>query len=128
MVCAVLGLCTPSWCRCRCPEKGTISIDWVQLSRFCLKTETDSSLRNVLFRNMNRTVFSIKTVRWIITRNIIFVLMYNRHKFLDFKKLSLLSGEQYSVVTTTHTRDFRSYMMLDRRARGTQFPFPMAVN
>jgi hypothetical protein len=28
---------------------GTSSIDWAQLSRFYLKTETESSLRNVVF-------------------------------------------------------------------------------
>jgi hypothetical protein len=31
------------------PEIGNISIDWAQLSRFYLKTETESSLRNVMF-------------------------------------------------------------------------------
>jgi hypothetical protein len=33
---------------CWCPEIGTSSIDWAQLSRFHLKTETESSLRNVV--------------------------------------------------------------------------------
>jgi hypothetical protein len=28
---------------------GTISIDWAQLSRFYLMTETKSSLRNIVF-------------------------------------------------------------------------------
>jgi hypothetical protein len=32
-----------------CPEIGTSSIDWVELSGFYLKTETESSLRNVMF-------------------------------------------------------------------------------
>jgi hypothetical protein len=32
MVCAVLGLYTPSWCWYKCPELGTSSIDWFQLS------------------------------------------------------------------------------------------------
>jgi hypothetical protein len=31
------------------PEIGTSSIDWAQLSRFYLKTEIESSLRNVVF-------------------------------------------------------------------------------
>jgi hypothetical protein len=39
------------------PEIGTSSINWVQLSRFYLKMETESSLRNVVFYNINRTVF-----------------------------------------------------------------------
>jgi hypothetical protein len=40
-----------------CPEIGTSSIDWAQLSKFYLKTETESSLRNVVFRKVHRTVF-----------------------------------------------------------------------
>jgi hypothetical protein len=36
-------------CWCRCPEIGTSSIDWAQLSRFHLKTETESSFGNVVF-------------------------------------------------------------------------------
>jgi hypothetical protein len=57
MVCAVLGLYTPSRCSYRCPEIGTSSIDWTQLSKFYLKKDTESSLRNVVFLKINRTVF-----------------------------------------------------------------------
>jgi hypothetical protein len=32
------------------PETGTSSIDWAQLSSFHLKTETESSLRNDVFK------------------------------------------------------------------------------
>jgi hypothetical protein len=38
-------------------EIGTSSVDWAQVSRFYLWTETESSLRNIVFRNINRTVF-----------------------------------------------------------------------
>jgi hypothetical protein len=31
------------------PEIGTSSINWAQMSEFYLKTETESSLRNVVF-------------------------------------------------------------------------------
>jgi hypothetical protein len=51
MVSAVLGLCTLSRCRYRCPEISTSSIDWAQLSRFYLKTDIESSLRNVVLKN-----------------------------------------------------------------------------
>jgi hypothetical protein len=57
MLCVVYDSYSPSWCWYRCPEMGTRSIDWGQLSRFYLKTETESSLRNVVFCNINRTVF-----------------------------------------------------------------------
>jgi hypothetical protein len=39
------------------PEIRTSSIDWAQLNRFHLKTETESSLRNVVFWKINRMVF-----------------------------------------------------------------------
>jgi hypothetical protein len=35
---------------------GTNSIDWAQLSRFYLRLETGSSLQNVVFWNINRTI------------------------------------------------------------------------
>jgi hypothetical protein len=39
------------------PGIGISSIDWAQVNRFYLKTETESSLRNVIFWNINRTMF-----------------------------------------------------------------------
>jgi hypothetical protein len=42
MVYAVLGLYTLSWCWYRFPEIGTGTVDWAKLSRFYLKTETES--------------------------------------------------------------------------------------
>jgi hypothetical protein len=66
MVCAVLDLYTLSWCWYRCPEIGTSSVYCAQLSRFYLKTETESSLRNVVFWNIN-------IGQRILSRNIIFV-------------------------------------------------------
>jgi hypothetical protein len=56
MVCAVFGLYTSSWSWHRCPEIGTSSIDWAQLSRYYQKTKTESSVRNVVLK-INRTVF-----------------------------------------------------------------------
>jgi hypothetical protein len=38
-------------------ETGISSIDWAQLSRFHLKTETESSLWSAVFWKINRTVF-----------------------------------------------------------------------
>jgi hypothetical protein len=57
MGCAVLGFYTPSWCWYRCPEIGTRSIDWAQLSRFYLKTEIQSSFRNVVLKNKHDGAF-----------------------------------------------------------------------
>jgi hypothetical protein len=48
MVCAAFGFVYPILCWCMCPEIRTKSIDLAQLSRFYLKTETESSVRNVL--------------------------------------------------------------------------------
>jgi hypothetical protein len=44
------------------PEIGTSSIDWAQLSRCHLKTETESSLRNVVG-------FLVKTRPWVMSRH-----------------------------------------------------------
>jgi hypothetical protein len=49
MVCAVLGLYTLYGFWYSCPEIGTSSIHWAQQNRFYLKTETESSLRKVVF-------------------------------------------------------------------------------
>jgi hypothetical protein len=57
MFCAVLGLYTQSWCWYRCPEIGTSSIDWAQLSRFYLQMEIEPSLWNIVFWTINRMVF-----------------------------------------------------------------------
>jgi hypothetical protein len=58
MVYAVLGLHILCWCWC--PEIGTSSMDWAQLRGFFyLKTETDSSLRNIVFLNKNRMMDNI---------------------------------------------------------------------
>jgi hypothetical protein len=38
-------------------ELGTSSIDWAQLNKFYLRTEAESSLRNVVFWKIKRTVF-----------------------------------------------------------------------
>jgi hypothetical protein len=46
--CLHLQVRLPRW-DIRCPEIGTSSIDWTQLSRSYLKTETESGLRNVAF-------------------------------------------------------------------------------
>jgi hypothetical protein len=40
------GFVYPILYRCMCPETGTSSIDWAQLSRCHLKTEPEFSLRN----------------------------------------------------------------------------------
>jgi hypothetical protein len=48
------------WLCHECPEIGTSSIDWAQLSRFYLKTETDLSLWNVVFWTINRTFDNVQ--------------------------------------------------------------------
>jgi hypothetical protein len=40
----------------RNPELGTSFIDWVQLNRYHLKTETESRIRNDVFQIKDRTV------------------------------------------------------------------------
>jgi hypothetical protein len=52
---------------------GNIFIYWIQLRRFYLKTETEFNHRNLVFLNKNKMAFQIKTGRWVMPRNIIFV-------------------------------------------------------
>jgi hypothetical protein len=42
------------------PEIGTSSVDWAQLNRFYMKTETESSLRNVVFSIINKTMANVQ--------------------------------------------------------------------
>jgi hypothetical protein len=41
-------------------EKETSSINWAQLNRFYLKAETESSLRNIVFLDKNKTVDTVQ--------------------------------------------------------------------
>jgi hypothetical protein len=72
MICVVLGLYTLSWCWYRCLERGTSSIDRVELSRFYLKMETESSLRNVVLYK-NRTTDNIKKHKVCTGRKYLFL-------------------------------------------------------
>jgi hypothetical protein len=54
----------------RCSETGTSSVDWAQLSKFYLKTETECNFRNVMFLNKNRTVFEMRTMGNVQKHNI----------------------------------------------------------
>jgi hypothetical protein len=64
-------------------EIGTSSIDWAQLSRFLSEDgdRTQSQKRCVMIYKQNGVLN--KTGHWIICRNMMFVLMYHRHKLLD---------------------------------------------
>jgi hypothetical protein len=80
----VFDLCTLSWSWHRCSQIRTSSVDWAQQSRFYLKTETESSIRNVLFWKINRTVCldTDKTMDNVQKHNIC-TNVYHRHKLLD---------------------------------------------
>jgi hypothetical protein len=60
------------------------SIYWIQLSRFYLRTETESGLRNAVF-------FKKWTRRWIMSKNIILV-------YFSFRNLLLSSNFIYSYI------------------------------
>jgi hypothetical protein len=86
------------------PEIGTSSIDWGQLTKFHLKMETESSLRNVVFLKINRTVFQIKTGGWIMSRNIIFVMISSLRVIStsSHSRLGLLSTTGFPIQFCTH--------------------------
>jgi hypothetical protein len=48
----------PISCSCRCPERGTRTMDWDQLSRF--QTKKESGLRNVVFLNKNMAMDNVQ--------------------------------------------------------------------
>jgi hypothetical protein len=51
------------------PERGTSSTDWAQLSRCHLKTETESSLRNVVgFFRKNKTMDNVQLQKRFISK------------------------------------------------------------
>jgi hypothetical protein len=79
MVCAELDLYTLSWCWYKYPEVGNSSIDWAQLSTFYLKTETESSLRNV-FLNINRAMGNVQKHNIYIC--VVIVILYNKCSFV----------------------------------------------
>jgi conjugal transfer/entry exclusion protein len=58
-----------------CLRRQTSSTYWAQLSMFHLKTEAESSLRNILFQMKDRTMDMPRTV--------LVVLLYHRHKPID---------------------------------------------
>jgi hypothetical protein len=58
-------------------------MDWAQLNRFHLKTETESILRKVLFLNVNMTVSLDKDRTMDDVQKHNTVLTYHRHKLLD---------------------------------------------
>jgi hypothetical protein len=100
MVCAVFSLYTPSWCWCRWPEIGTSSIDWAQLNRFYLKTQTESSLRNV--------------------KDIIFV---GRKVFIQFSLTALVTCEKRLPCTAITSTDMFNVIFQTR----LQKAFPQYV-
>jgi hypothetical protein len=62
----------------------------LSIALFYQKTETESISETLCFE--------MKTGRWIMSRNIIFVLMYHRHKLLDFINENLFSGYMKACV------------------------------
>jgi hypothetical protein len=55
------------------------SISWAQLSRFKLKTETESGLRNVIFLNINRTMDNVQ-------QHNIYIYLFTVHNKMTYLK------------------------------------------
>jgi hypothetical protein len=65
-------------------RRGNSSVDLAQLSRYHLQTETESSLRKVFFK--------IKQ-HWVMSRTVIDILIYHRHKPTDTVTCWARSGD-----------------------------------
>jgi hypothetical protein len=87
MVCAVLGLYILSWCLYRCREVRTSPIVWDQRSRFNLKTESESSLRNAVFSNINGTMDSVQKHNIYVSFLCLLVWLVN--VFINLKQTAL---------------------------------------
>jgi hypothetical protein len=56
-------------------------------------------LQNIILKNKEGGVFYTKTGRWIMSENIIFVLVYYSHKFLDLATEPLRSKSLYNIFS-----------------------------
>jgi hypothetical protein len=92
MVCAVLGLHTLSWCCYRYPEIWTSSIDWIQRNRFYLKTETEVTLRNGVFLNINWMTYRKHVTCLLSTIMVRSMRMYKLHGHKENTDAVLLRG------------------------------------
>jgi hypothetical protein len=83
MVYAVFGLYTLSCVVAGGTERGTNSIDWAQPSMFYLKTETESSLRNVMFMDkVQKHKYCISTFIYVPPNSWKFILPSDSAQFM----------------------------------------------
>jgi hypothetical protein len=113
-------------------ESGTSSVDWTQLSRSHLKTETESSFRNLAFLNKNGTMDNVQK-----HNNCIDKLMFPQvnKKFLAFmeKEGSLpcsqehITGHFPGIVesATSPCTLFRCYVSACPVGTGADCPAPV---
>jgi hypothetical protein len=93
----------------RLPEIGTSSIDWAQLSRFYLKTETECSLRNVVCWKISRTTDNV-------------------HKHNDCTNVA--SSQTFGSYSHVYSKEIRPYIILTptpcQEASSLQSPPPIS--
>jgi hypothetical protein len=94
MVCAVLGLYTPSWCWYRCQDLGTTSIDWAWVGFTWRRRQNPVSETLVVFCNINRTVDNAQNHN-ICTRQVAFArIEYNSNRGYEVCSALLLRGRK----------------------------------
>jgi hypothetical protein len=113
MVYVVFGLYTASWEWHRRPEIRTSSINWAQLSSYYLKTERESSLRNVVFWKINKTVFLDEYRTMDNVQNIIIV-----PKFYLVLQTSIRTFIVYAL----------NYFVLNQQFRSLRYLFTNGLN
>jgi hypothetical protein len=76
-------------------ETGSSSVGWTQISRYNLKTETESSLRMLCSKQ--------KTGRWIMYRIVIVTFIYYRHKPTNRTDIFVFSRKVSCVLVLSLT-------------------------
>jgi hypothetical protein len=95
---------------------GTCSVDWAQLSRFHLKTETESSLRNVVL-NKNRMSNNVQKHNRCNNMNSL-NMMLNQNCINNISPLS----------ATRHTDTLQEMLKLTQTIQYTQSPVNIKVH
>jgi hypothetical protein len=108
MVLCYLWLVYLVWCWYGCPEVETSCTDFAQLSRVYLKTETESSLRNVVLLNKKRATDNVPK------HNVCTIILIGEQYQLYYTgtiKVSLNHTLSISLHYSTH-RVFKSHVQV----------------
>jgi hypothetical protein len=82
-------------------QRKTSSFYWTHLSTFHLKTETESSLQNIMFLIIDKTMDNVQNY-------VSYILIYHHHKPMNFIYENLFKCFPVFVCGQTHRQTCRS--------------------